>query len=311
MNVEFIVVKKRRHHYVWQKYLRAWSVDDQIACLRNGRTFRSGTVDVAVRKDFYRLKEITPSDLEVIKLSCFDRCELGLRTVNQRWIPLFTMVFEVKRRYEASGRQDARVAQALDEAISNLEEDLHTGIEIASAHQLDALRRDDLSFLASDDELATFVHYLGVQYMRTAKMRAECLAAMSRHALPGFDAARAWGLFSHVFATNIGAALYRERRRLGITLLKTAPGSELIAADQPVINLRTISPGGGRADELELYYPIGPTAALLIDPNRRQRETKTLLLKFAEADAYNRALLAQAHEQSYATNEALLRSYVS
>jgi hypothetical protein len=304
-------VKKRRHHYVWQMYLKAWSLDDQIACLRNGRTFRCGTISVAVQKDFYRLKDVTRSDLEAIKLTCFDRCEPGLRKLNEGWIPFFRTIFELKRLYEASGRNDADVAQAIDEAISNAEEDLHTGIEAGAAHQLTALRQDDLSFLASDDELATFVHYLGVQYMRTAKMRAKCLAAMGRHALPGFDGARAWGLLSHIFATNIGASLYRDRRRLGITLLKTTSDIELITADQPLINLRAISPGGGRDDEFQLYYPIAPTAALLIDPTRPQRETAIRVLTSAEANEYNRTLFAQTHEQSYATNESLLQSYLS
>jgi hypothetical protein len=304
-------VKKRRHHYVWQKYLSAWSVDDQIACLRNGQTFRCGTIKVAVQKDFYRLTEVTESDLKAIELVCFDQCDPGLRKLNQGWIPYFTRIFELKRRREASGRKDPEVVQAIDEAISNLEEALHEGIEDGSAHQLDALRRDDLSFLASDDELAIFVHYLSVQYMRTAKMRATCLAAMRRHALPGFDGARAWGLLSHILATNIGASLYRDRCRLGITLLRNTSGIELITADQPVINVRDLSPNGGRDDEVQLYYPIAPTAALLVDPCRPQRETGIRLLTPAEADGYNRTLLAHAHEQSYATNESLLQAYAS
>ena len=33
-------LKKRRHHYVWQHYLRAWTVDDQLWCARAGAVFR-------------------------------------------------------------------------------------------------------------------------------------------------------------------------------------------------------------------------------------------------------------------------------
>jgi hypothetical protein len=60
-------MKKRRHHYVWQHYLRAWTVENQIACLRDGRTFRTGTTTVAVEKDFYRLQDVTEGDLRFLE----------------------------------------------------------------------------------------------------------------------------------------------------------------------------------------------------------------------------------------------------
>lgn len=48
--------KKRRHHYVWQYYLKAWAEDERIFAMRGDRVFGTGTTDVAVVKDFYRVK---------------------------------------------------------------------------------------------------------------------------------------------------------------------------------------------------------------------------------------------------------------
>jgi hypothetical protein len=28
------IIKKRRQHHVWQRYLKSWTVDDKIYCLK-------------------------------------------------------------------------------------------------------------------------------------------------------------------------------------------------------------------------------------------------------------------------------------
>jgi hypothetical protein len=264
---------------VWQHYLKAWAVDDQVACSLRGRTFRSGTTSFAVEKDFYRLRELTAPDLVVVDELSIKRCAPELQALQRGWLPMFTAVFDLKRAYDATGENDPEVARAFDEAINNLEDDLHTSVEVSAIRQLDAIRAHDLSFLTSDEELVTFVRYLSVQYMRTAKIRARCVAAMNSHAIPGFDAARAWGLMSHIFATSIGASLYGDRNKLRVTLLVGGAGAELIAADQPVINLRGAAvTAGGPVEELELYYPVSPTAALLVEVDQPKREVAERVL---------------------------------
>jgi len=211
------VIKKKRHHYVWQAYLRAWATQGRIACFAGGRTFSCGTENVAVERHFYRLKEVTRDDLSLLhELFIKDRPEY-VQQVHRRWVSMFTAVFELKRRYEASGPSNELFEREFDKALNNIAEDIQTGIENGAAHLLDAARNGDLSFLTADREFATFAHYLSVQYMRTANMRSRCLAAMARIAIPGFDGGRAWGIFSHMFATDLGAAIYRDRSRTRVT----------------------------------------------------------------------------------------------
>ena len=59
-------MKKRRHHFVWQYYLKAWTVAGRIACWRNGQVFRTDPTNVAVEKDFYRLRDISERDVATI-----------------------------------------------------------------------------------------------------------------------------------------------------------------------------------------------------------------------------------------------------
>jgi hypothetical protein len=62
-------MKKRRQHYVWRYYLESWAdIDDgQIYCLRNGNIFKTNPINVANKRDYYRLKEFTVDDVNHIK----------------------------------------------------------------------------------------------------------------------------------------------------------------------------------------------------------------------------------------------------
>jgi hypothetical protein len=305
-------MKKRRHHYVWQHYLQAWARSERVACIRDGRVFTANTINIALRTDFYRLKELTTSDLLWVRKLCIDGCTEDAQRAHEGWIRFFTAVLDLRKRNEDATASDPQVARAFDEAMNNLEEDLHAGIEAKAIPHLDAARSGDLSFLLDDQELATFVHYLAVQTMRTAKMRVNIVAAMKRHALPGFVPENAWGLLSHIFATNIGASLYGGRRGLRVTLLEAQAGGEFITSDQPVINMRgSLAKGDGAPplgeEDFELYYPISPRLALLVEVDQPTREVLRRGLRAAELERYNRAMFALAHEQAFAATEGLLR----
>lgn len=61
--------RKRRHHYVWQFYLKAWASEEgAVWCRRRGekRAFSTGTTMIGIRKDFYELRELTESDIELV-----------------------------------------------------------------------------------------------------------------------------------------------------------------------------------------------------------------------------------------------------
>jgi hypothetical protein len=63
---------KRRHHHVWQRYLKSWTTNRAIWCLQNGRIFSTGTLNIAVEKDFYKLHKLTREDIALIKM-LFDK----------------------------------------------------------------------------------------------------------------------------------------------------------------------------------------------------------------------------------------------
>jgi hypothetical protein len=48
-------------------FLQAWTVEDTLFCLREGRIFAAGTHDVAVDRDFYKLQVLTDEDIKLIR----------------------------------------------------------------------------------------------------------------------------------------------------------------------------------------------------------------------------------------------------
>lgn len=297
--------KKRKHHYVWEHYLGAWAVDGQIWCRRVQNCFLVSTENVAHRRDFYRLKEMSEIDVAIVERLIFRMGEHA-RESARRWIPCFRAFHLMQRDWEASGRTNRDFETRLDVAINNMEEELHASVENRAVPILAALLRGNLDTLENSEAFADFARFIATQYMRTpirARHTIEALAGTT----PSFNVDVAWGLLRTIFADNIGAALYVQRKTMRITLLE-AHGAQLITGDQPIVNTRAAHKSDHLPpSELELYYFISPEFALLMDWGDGSGVKERRTLSADEVDAYNRLLNRASEEQTYARTEGALR----
>lgn len=94
--------KKRKQHYVWQHYLRAWTTDGKLWCQLGERQFQASTESIAQGKDFYRLKEMSESDLMLVQ-RLISGMSSDAQEMAQGWIPLFTTFHTAKRKFKESG----------------------------------------------------------------------------------------------------------------------------------------------------------------------------------------------------------------
>ena len=62
-----LMERKRRHHYVWRKYLEGCATDGKICCCMNGTIFRPSLTNVGLRKDFYKVTELRSEEVEFIR----------------------------------------------------------------------------------------------------------------------------------------------------------------------------------------------------------------------------------------------------
>jgi len=211
-------VKKRKHHYVWEHYLRAWATDDQIWCRRAGKYFETNTENVGQRRDFYRLKELSDVDVAFVERLISAMGE-SAHDLARSWIPYFRIFHKMKQDWAASGQSNPEFESKLDVAINNMEEELHTAVEGPAVPILAALRQGDASSLENDETFAHFAWYIAAQYMRTpstAQSTAKAVGALA----PNFNLDAAWGLLRTIFSSTMGAALYVRRNNMRLTYLR-------------------------------------------------------------------------------------------
>jgi len=297
--------KKRKQHYVWEHYLTAWAVRGQVWCQRGGNQFVTNTENIAHRRDFYRLREMSEKDLELVKLF-IEQMGDHLKELARGWIPAFTALFRIQKLYRESGQQNAELEKELDIAINNLEEDLHSSIEDSAVPILKALRQGDFATLDDQQSYVDFARFMATQHLRTSAMENRMLQNAKIPAQFGANMENIWGILRTISATNISFHFFSVQDSTRLTFLNALPPNEFITGDQPMLNLR--ADGATPPTELEIYYPLTPNRALWMDfgHSRAIRENRTLSAE--EVRSYNQRIMKASEGQVYAASKIALQS---
>jgi hypothetical protein len=291
---------KRRHHHVWQQYLRSWTTDGAIWCLQNGRIFSTGTPTIALEKDFYKLHKLTPEDIAFIKMLFADAHPLAKRNhahlLNRLMTP-FQIAEQVKRPQDR-----AKIDQFLDDHYaSNVLEDYHASIEALFIPSLKSALDGDIRFY-NDKRCIPFLYYLCTQHMRTRGIKERAIERCN--ADKSADLSRVWNVLIHMFAYNVGAGLFLERGRRKLVLVHNRTDVPFITGDQPVINLKAnrLYP----PESLSIYYPISPQLALLLGDVDEKPMFATEGLTAAQVSTLNGKLFEACYKQVFARSEESL-----
>ena len=218
-------MKKRRQHHVWQHYLKSWTVDGQLYCLRDGTIFPTGTNSVAVDRDFYKLHRLTDDDLALIKLLAIDA---GHPLAKRHHEDLLVRLAGPARFVEENRHRLAnleKIEELLDVHQTNALEDYHAGVENRFLPLLDMILAGDLSFYEGDAQCITFLHFISMQTMRTKGVKERTIDRVKLH--DGKDLTRIWDIMSAMFAFNIGMSLFLERKQRKLILLDKQYGRAL------------------------------------------------------------------------------------
>jgi hypothetical protein len=119
---------RRRHHTVWQQYLKAWTVDGVIWCLQNGRIFRTRTPAIAVEKDFYKLQQLTPEDIDLIKLFFGQGHPLAVRNHAKFFLNMVMAPFQLT--HQVPKDKLPGIDRLLDRYASNVLEDYYAASKL-------------------------------------------------------------------------------------------------------------------------------------------------------------------------------------
>jgi|SRR5208282_3182060 len=299
----FRETEKIYNHHVPCFYLRAWANDNRIWWSGYGKIGRSELTVVGGENYFYKLQELTEEDVALIT-GLIDRSPEGSKKIHENFLMSFSLPPAMKRDAIRLGMIDADDMSKLDTAIANTNENYQTAIENSFRPYLQHMLEGDVSFYRDPAKAAEFLYGLSLQYFRTKKMREAIIARVRQ---PFENIGRVWGILSHMFAVNLGASLFVDRKLFKILLIDNETTVPFITGDQPIINLHGNSSGVNPPEKMELYYPLSPAKAMLLIEQSNTMHSAGSPVTMEEAHRYNRLIATGAWKQLFSSSEDSLK----
>jgi Protein of unknown function (DUF4238) len=255
--------KKPKQHYVWQKYLEAWTEGGALYCLLNGRIFSTGTARVGFENHFYGLKDITDEDLKLLNLLLTRENPHPASKSHEELVLRNVLGPTLQARQNPQILKSPQISQLLESYNANAIDNQHTVIESRAVPMLAKLLDEDISWFDDQKQAISFCAFLAAQSMRTRKVKQRTIDRIKANM--NVDFSRIWDILGLIFAFRLGATLFFERTTRPPVLVRNETGVDFLTADQPVVNLD--ADGENPPDTLTFYYPLSPGLALWIgDP---------------------------------------------
>ena len=195
----------RRQHYVWQKYLEPWKINNKVWCERNNKVFNTSTKNIVLEKDMYKFHELNDLEKKVLKMALIDYRKDVENLVNQEMSllesisvlskvnpgKLIEVLADDYRLKVSQGKNEINIdkiadllknnknpklRKQLNHLVKNFRiqcgEDLMTLNENSGHKFIDNLLNSDICFFREDNpEMFDFYIYILSQYFRTAKIK--------------------------------------------------------------------------------------------------------------------------------------------
>jgi hypothetical protein len=303
-------MRKRRHHYIPKFYLRPWSENERVFCMR-GRIIKPiGLSHVGVKEDFYAVRDLTMDDIQFLEKTIIAQSPEGTRAIHENTLYAFRLVAFANRMLQENPSLENQAKREILDAVSNLDENYHESIEHYLQEAINNMLSGTIDFFSDVSKAGFFLMSLGLFALRTKRTR-ERMKATIRPPFEGFDVDRIYGPMIHMLAVNLGGNLLVDRFRYRIVLLHNYTTTAFITGDQPVINIHESMDEHGIPREVEWYFPLSPQTAMLyvLADNRCPSLHKKIAA--ADADFYNRRIVAEHHDQLYGISEKSLSPYLT
>jgi Protein of unknown function (DUF4238) len=304
-------VGKKLHHKVARFYLKAWDIegrdaeDAQVFCLQSGKIRRDNVRNVGAENHFYRLRELSESDVKFIREVAIADSPDTLKPYYETLVRYFSLPHKITKTFEASGNATLEQLAPVHGVIAEMNEDIHTSIEDSFKPFLASMLAGDLSFYTNPREASTFFRGIAAQYLRTDLIKK---ARRTRKVGEREVFERVANVLVHIYAVNLGYSLYADRKRYRIVLLENHTVVPFVTADQPAINIASNPTDTKPPEKFELYYPLSPTKAmLLVDPSSKYFPSD-VSLSVMSVHVYNSHMAAHSYQQIYGSTRQILES---
>lgn len=267
---------KKRHHYVWAKYLTRWGggTKNVFYTTKTGKIAHDSVLAIVADDYFYKSTKLTRRDVQIIK-SFSQKSPDQLHHQHMSYLDDFLKVQQLERIYHESCIKHQETEQRLHVLKCNLLENLHASHEKKALPVLAALADEQLCILQDEQHMIEFMMFFGHQISRTKPFRDSVVQAHPRRTTLEIEVAdslaHAWWFMSYMFGMNIGFSLYVSRNEDIHALLVNNTSVPFITSDNPVVNVHPcISETGFAAPEhADFYYPISPRIGYIICNSER------------------------------------------
>lgn len=228
----------------------------------------SGVRGLAREKDFYQTTALMPNETKIIK-GFLKHMSTSAQNIYLPYLDNILKIQQMQLLYKENGGNDEE-AEKFFATNCNIMENLHGAHEKSADPIIAALANRELSILTDDQNMRSFMAFLGLQLLRTKKVKDVFFKNQPRETdLEKFIAnatPNIWWFMSYVFGAELGKNLYLDRRNDTHTLLINDTDISFITSDQPVINIHESASNSGinPPEHLDLYYPITPRTAYVI-----------------------------------------------
>lgn len=293
--IDNLSVIAKHQHYVWQYYLKSWTVDKKLFCyITNERKLiKSGTNSIAGERFFYKSVRLTEEDKKYISLLIDKTPHESLREIHRDTLRMFQLTFDIRDRLRSVNfSNDGRIEieKILTDMEKNLGERFHGRIEQDMIPILNQLKAGNDSFYSDQNQSMNFLNFISHQLFRTPALRK--IAKTIKSPIANLDPSRTWLVESYIFSVNVATGLIGARNDYMIIFLNNDTSVPFITADQPVVNLKTM-----HDKDLKLYYPISPTKSVLLTKNDGEYISKHLNVTSISVEYYNQEIYKKSLNQ--------------
>lgn len=266
---------KRQHHHVWASYMRRWSPDnnrDVWYTTEHQKIARASVKRIAVEPDLYRVQRLTEEHIEIIKMLLINSPK-PLQQLQKSLLTTYLYRQRVEDHFKSKGIQDSLSDNIFDALKGNGIEDFHSAHEKEVQDILKELANRDLSVLTVEDNMISFLHFLGHQIIRTKTKKDQIIS--SYHFINPKIAnlmEESWWFLGYIFGMNIGESFFNSKNKDTHCLVVNDTDIPFITSDQPIINSSPSLNDEIRPPEdheYDLYYPISPGVAYMINKSNR------------------------------------------
>ncbi|MGB1269959.1 MAG: DUF4238 domain-containing protein [Flavobacteriaceae bacterium] len=298
---------KKKHHYVWKEYLKAWSENNQVPALikKSGKIIKANPEGLAQQRYFYALEEFTQEEEIILKKLVNQWSKESTIKINLEFYETFTSYSKLKRLTKTINLND-ELKETLNLLRTNTMEDSHLIFENFGKKLISIRTYEDLSFLNDEMELFFTMIYISFQYLRTKNMQLKVKDVIEKY---DYLSPKFLNFLPFIYATSIADTLTYDKH-IKFIFLENTSEIDFITSDQPLINNKIDQLNyKGTIAQLDIYYPITPRIALLIHYQEQKEKYKKVELNSVEVNKYNETIYNHSNEFVFASLTEQLDEY--